>query len=106
MLLKRFHCHFHDGSLELLLGIVEALPERALFYPQIPRCFARREFLYVDDAADAIVKAAQIHNDSQPINIGTGREVRIRELADMIAGLCGYRGAIGEAVFPRGRPDG
>ena len=64
---------------------------------------AGREFLYVDDAADAIVKAAQIHNDSQPINIGTGREIRIRKLAEMIAGLCGYDGAI---EWDTSRPDG
>ncbi len=64
---------------------------------------AGREFLYVDDAADAIVKAAQIHNDSQPINIGTGREIRIRKLAEMIAGLCGYHGAI---EWDTSRPDG
>ena len=64
---------------------------------------AGREFLYVDDAAEAIVKATQIHNDSQPINIGTGREIRIRKLAEMIAGLCGYDGAI---EWDTSRPDG
>ena len=64
---------------------------------------AGREFLYVDDAADAIVQAAQIHNDSAPINIGTGREIRIGKLAEMIAKLCGYHGAI---EWDTSRPDG
>ncbi|MGD2109058.1 MAG: GDP-L-fucose synthase [Phycisphaerae bacterium] len=62
-----------------------------------------REFLYVDDAADAIVRAAGIHNDSAPINLGTGREIRISELADLIAGLCGYQDKI---VWDTSQPDG
>lgn len=55
---------------------------------------ASRELLYVDDAAEAIVKAAAAHNDSAPINLGTGREITIARLAEMIADLCGYRGRV------------
>ena len=55
---------------------------------------APREFLYVDDAAEAIVRAAAVLNDSDPINIGTGREIRICELAELIARLTGYRGHV------------
>lgn len=62
-----------------------------------------REFLYVDDAADAIVQATEIHNDSQPINLGTGREIRIDELAGLIARLCGYEG---EITWDTAQPDG
>jgi len=62
-----------------------------------------REFLFVDDAADAIVTAAAIHDDPKPINIGTGHEITIRELAETIAELCGFRG---EITWDHTRPDG
>lgn len=62
-----------------------------------------REFLYVDDAAEAIVAAAAIHNDSNPINLGTGQEISIADLADLIARLCGFKG---EIVWDHARPDG
>lgn len=62
-----------------------------------------REFLYVDDAADAIVRAAATTLDPAPINLGTGREIRIADLAAMIANLCGFRGRL---VWDRTRPDG
>lgn len=51
-----------------------------------------REFLYVDDAAEAIVTATAMHSGSQPINLGTGQEIVIRQLVGMIARLCGYDG--------------
>ena len=62
-----------------------------------------REFLYVDDAAEAIVTAAALHNDSQPINLGTGREITIAQLAALIARLCDFDGEIG---WDTSRPDG
>ncbi len=55
---------------------------------------ATREFLYVDDAADAIVRAAAMLNLSDPINIGTGFEISIHDLAAKIATLIGYQGRI------------
>ena len=64
---------------------------------------AGREFLYVDDAADGIVKAAAVHNDSRPINLGTGCEITIAELAQSIAALCGFDG---EIEWDTSRPDG
>lgn len=64
---------------------------------------ASREFLFVDDAAEAIVLAARIHNDSQPINLGTGEEIKIAELAELIASLTGFTGDI---VWDAKRPDG
>ena len=64
---------------------------------------ASREFLYVEDAAEAIVLAARIHNDSQPINLGTGEEIVVAELAEMIARLTGFKG---EIVWDARRPDG
>lgn len=64
---------------------------------------ASREFLYVEDAAEAIITAAEVHNDSQPINLGSGREITIGDLAALIARLCGYNGKI---VWDARRSDG
>jgi GDP-L-fucose synthase len=64
---------------------------------------ASREFLHVDDAARALLLAAERLHTSEPVNIGTGRETRIRDLAGTIRGLTGYEG---EVVWDRSRPDG
>lgn len=62
-----------------------------------------REFLYVDDAARALVLAAEHADISEPFNVGTGIETRIRDLAEMISKATGYRGAI---TWDTSRPDG
>ncbi len=55
---------------------------------------ASREFLYVEDCAEAVVLASERYNGPEPINVGSGQEVTIRQLAEAIAGLTGYRGGI------------
>src|SRR5215218_2857757 len=62
-----------------------------------------REFLYVDDGARALILAAERCDFSDPINIGTGRETRISDLAAMISKLTGYEG---QTVWDSSRPDG
>jgi GDP-L-fucose synthase len=62
-----------------------------------------REFLYVDDAARALLLAAERYDSSDPVNIGTGHETRIRDLAETIARLTGFEG---ETVWDTTRPDG
>jgi len=63
-----------------------------------------REFLYAPDCAEAIVKTVLMKLDyPEPINLGTGRDISIRELAETIAKLCGYKGDI---VFNTNMPDG
>ena len=64
---------------------------------------ASREFLYVDDAARGIVTATEAYDDADPVNIGAGREVTIRELVEMIADLTGYKGTI---RWDTSKPDG
>lgn len=64
---------------------------------------ASREFLYVDDAAEGIVLAAERYDGPEPVNLGTGREVPIRELAETIARLTGFEG---ELRWDPSRPDG
>jgi GDP-L-fucose synthase len=62
-----------------------------------------REFLYVDDAAEGIVLAAERYNKSDPVNLGAGFEISIRELAELIVELTGYTGKI---VWDSSQPDG
>ncbi len=62
-----------------------------------------REFLYVDDAARAILLAAEHYNGDEPVNIGTGEEVTIQDLAHLIADEVGYKG---ELVWDTGKPNG
>jgi GDP-L-fucose synthase len=63
----------------------------------------RREFLAVDDLADALVFVMENYSDEETINIGTGVDVTIRELAETIADVVGYRG---QFVFNTSKPDG
>ena len=62
-----------------------------------------REFLYVKDCAEGILRAAKDYNESEPVNLGTGREVLIRELVEMIARLTGFTG---EIRWQKDKPDG
>jgi len=64
---------------------------------------ATREFLYVDDAAGGIVDAAQRYDGAEPVNLGTGEEISIRDLAELIAKLVGFQG---ELEWDTSRPDG
>jgi GDP-L-fucose synthase len=66
---------------------------------------ASREFLFVEDCARAIVLATQSYEKPEPVNIGAGREISIRELAELISELCGFRGEIRwDASKPDGQP--
>jgi GDP-L-fucose synthase len=63
----------------------------------------RREFLYVDDMADACVHLMKIYSGADLINIGTGEDIAIAEFARVVAGIVGYRG---EISYDTSRPDG
>ncbi|MGD9827249.1 MAG: GDP-L-fucose synthase family protein [Hyphomicrobiaceae bacterium] len=63
----------------------------------------RREFLHVDDMADASVFAMRTYSDAGILNIGTGRDIAISEFAQLVAKVVGYDGRI---VYDRTRPDG
>jgi GDP-L-fucose synthase len=64
---------------------------------------ATREFLHVDDAAEGILLAAEHYNGSEPVNLGAGMEISIKELATVIAKHAGFRGRI---VWDASKPDG
>jgi GDP-L-fucose synthase len=63
----------------------------------------RRELMFVDDAADAIVFLLERYSAAEPINVGIGTDVSIRVLAELIAQVVGYRG---ELAFDASKPDG
>ena len=66
---------------------------------------ASREFLYVDDAAEGIVLAAERYDGPEPVNLGVGREITIRELVELIAEVTGFTGEIRwDASKPDGQP--
>jgi GDP-L-fucose synthase len=62
-----------------------------------------REFVYAGDAAEAILLASEKYNDSEPVNLGSGMEISIRDLAQLIARLTGYEG---EFVWDTSKPNG
>jgi GDP-L-fucose synthase len=64
---------------------------------------ASREFLYVDDAAEGIILAAERYDGAEPVNLGVGREITIRELVELIAEVTGFAG---EIRWDPSKPDG
>ena len=64
---------------------------------------ASRDYLFADDAAEAIVLAAELRTSAEPLNLGNNREVTIRETAETIARIVGFNG---ELVWDSSRPDG
>jgi GDP-L-fucose synthase len=66
---------------------------------------ATREFLYVEDAAEGIVLALERLQGSEPVNLGSGAEISIRELAERIVALTGFQGRLAwDATKPDGQP--
>ena len=87
-LIRRFHEAKQSGA-----------PEVTLWGSGTPR----REFLHVDDLARACLHLLETHDDPQTINVGVGADVTIRELAQTVADIVGYQGAI---TWDTSKPDG
>ncbi|HYI44028.1 MAG TPA: GDP-L-fucose synthase [Actinomycetota bacterium] len=64
---------------------------------------ATREFLYVEDAADGILSATETYDEPEPVNLGAGREIPIKDLVELIVSLVGFTGKI---VWDPTKPDG
>jgi GDP-L-fucose synthase len=64
---------------------------------------ATREFVYVEDAAEAIVLASERYDGAEPVNVGAGQEISIKDLVGLIAKLTGFKGRI---VWDATKPDG
>ncbi len=62
-----------------------------------------REFLYVEDAAEGILLAAEHYNRSDPVNLGSGMEISIKDLVELIARLTGFQGKL---VWDTSKPNG
>jgi nucleoside-diphosphate-sugar epimerase len=62
-----------------------------------------REFLYVEDAAEGILLATEHYDQAQPVNLGSGTEISIKDLTETIAKLVGFEG---EIVWDTSQPDG
>lgn len=89
----------------LIRKCVEAQRAKALHIECWGNGSASREFLYVDDAADGLVRAAEVMNVPEPINLGTGNEIIIRNLVELIAKLCDFHGEIRwDITKPDGQP--
>ena len=80
-------------------AMVNEAPEVTLWGTGRPR----REFLHVDDLADAALFLMTHYEGEEIVNVGVGHDVSISELADLVAGVVGYRGRVG---FDHDRPDG
>lgn len=87
----------------LIRKCVEAREQGAAFVEAWGTGNASREFLYVSDCADGILRAAAQYNESEPVNIGTGSEIKISELLELIARLTRFEG---EIRWQTDRPDG
>ena len=89
----------------LIKKCVDALAEGRDFIEVWGTGAASREFLYVDDAAEGIALAAERYDGAEPVNLGVGREITIRELVDLIARLSGFTGEIRwDPTKPDGQP--
>ena len=94
------HSHVVAALIRRMLEAIEAdAPELVVWGDGL----ATREFLYVDDAARGLVLAAERYDAPEPVNLGAGFEISIRDLAGLLAELTGYRGRL---VFDGSRPSG
>jgi len=87
----------------LIRKCVSAIDQRRDFIECWGTGSASREFLYVDDAAEGIVRAAETLDEPVPVNLGTGQEISIRDLVTLIARLTGFTG---EIRWDSSKPDG
>ncbi|KKU48142.1 GDP-fucose synthetase [Candidatus Uhrbacteria bacterium RIFCSPLOWO2_12_FULL_46_10] len=94
------HSHVIPGLIQKIhAAMIENKPEVKLW----GNGMVKREFLYADDLADAIYFIMQYYEDKLFLNVGTGEEITIKEVAHLIAELLGYKGAL---IFDKTHPDG
>jgi len=89
----------------LILKCLEALESRADSIEVWGDGSATREFLFVEDAANAILLASERYDSSEPVNLGSGEEISIKELVGKVAATVGFKGRIvWDATKPNGQP--
>ena len=87
----------------LIRKCIEARNTRQPFVEAWGTGNASREFLYVEDCAEGLLRAAALYNESEPVNIGTGREIKISDLLQLIARFARFEG---EIRWQSDKPDG
>src|SRR6185312_13253675 len=97
--------NFHETNAHVIADLIRKMhesPEEIVLWGDGS---PTREFLYVEDAAEAFALAAERYSGGEPLNVGTGVEISIRELAESIAELTGFEGEIvWDESMPNGQP--
>ena len=97
--------NFHETNAHVVADLIRkmhASPEEVVLWGDGT---PTREFLYVDDCVEGLLLAAKRYDDAEPVNLGTGREISIRELAELVAELSGFEGEIRwDTSMPNGQP--
>jgi GDP-L-fucose synthase len=101
------HDNFDPGSSHVIPALIRKCLEAIESGASEVVCWgtgnATREFLFVEDCAEGIVLATERYDQPEPVNLGAGFEISIRDLAELIAELSGFKGRL---VFDRTKPDG
>ena len=101
------HDNFDPASSHVIPALIRKCVEAVRIGSSEVQCWgtgnATREFLYVEDCAEAVVLATEQYDDPEPVNVGAGFEISIRELSELIAKLSGFSGRL---VFDPTKPDG
>jgi GDP-L-fucose synthase len=97
--------NFHEANAhvipDLIRKMLEGRDEIVLWGDGSPT----REFLYVDDCVEGLVLAAERYDGREPVNLGTGEEIAIRDLAELVADVTGFTGSITwDTSMPNGQP--
>jgi GDP-L-fucose synthase len=99
--------HFGDISSHVIPAIISKIHHAKMYNESSVVLWGTgtpyREFLYVDDLADGLVHLLKYYSDNNPINVGSGKEISIQDLANLVADIVGYQGVI---EFDSSKPDG
>jgi GDP-L-fucose synthase len=97
--------NFHETNAHVIADLIRKLddgPDEVVLWGDGS---PTREFLYVDDCAAALLLAAERYDGPEPVNVGTGEEISIRALANLVAELTGFEGEIAwDETQPNGQP--
>ena len=94
------YSHVLSASIKKFVDAVESGKKRVMMWGT---GIAKREFMHVDDAAEAILFLTEHYDSHQTINLGWGKEISIRDLAFLVAEAAGFKG---EIVWDKSKPDG
>jgi GDP-L-fucose synthase len=97
--------NFHPTNAHVIADLIRKMHESPASIVLWGDGSPTREFLYVEDAAEAFVLAAKHYDGQEPVNIGAGKEISIRDLAELVAALTGFAGEIRwDESMPNGQP--